>query len=386
MFLTPTYKPAYVYGGVIVVTSLLAEALAKNGHEVIVYTTNGNGVADLKVETGTEINVDGVKVFYFKRFTRGHSNISPAFWRKINSNVKNFDIVHLHSWWNPTIIIAAAICKMQGIRPILSPHGMLCEYILETNNKRIKQLLHYLFGKSLLQNTFLHVSSEMEWNESQKIVGGDWPGANIFNLVELKHSIPATIKTDNAPFVIGFLSRIDPKKRIDLLIKALSKVSYNYRLKIAGNGDCRYVRYLKNLSIEYGNSHKIDWVGWKDNLEKYEFYSSIDLFALLSFNENFGVVVIEALSVGTPVFLSSQVGLSDFVEQRSLGWIINENQTEKVVETLELIYKDRDKCFEIKSMAPSIIQKDFNSYLLTNEYLEFYSKVKGMSVEKCNSI
>ncbi len=43
LFVIPTYKPAYIYGGPIVVVSLLAESLVKYGHEVTVYTTTGNG-------------------------------------------------------------------------------------------------------------------------------------------------------------------------------------------------------------------------------------------------------------------------------------------------------------------------------------------------------
>lgn len=376
LFLTPTYKPAYVYGGVTVVTSLLAESLVKSGHDVTVFTTNGNGETELEIEADNELIVDGVKVFYFKRFSRGHSHLSPAFWKMIYLNANKFDIVHLHSWWNPPMVIAAAICKFRGVRPVLSPHGMLCEYILNTNNKRTKQLLHYVIGKYLLENTFLHVSSEMEWNESQEMIGGNWTGAIIPNLVESEYFEHTKIRNDNEPFVIGFLSRIDPKKRLDLLIQALSEVTFDYRLKIAGNGEDDYISYLKKLAVECGNADKIDWVGWKNKVQKYEFYSSIDLFALLSFNENFGVVVIEALSVGTPVFLSSEVGLSKYVVQNQLGWI-SEGSISKVIEKLESIYKDSEKRLQIQEKAPVDIKRDFNWRSLTNRYLEFYSNVNN---------
>lgn len=381
LFVTPTYKPAYIYGGVTVVTSLLAESLVKCGHEVTVYTTNGNGTTELKIKADQEVIADGVKVFYFKRFSRGHSHVSPAFWKMIYYNVKKFDIVHLHSWWNPPIMIAAAICKLRGVKPILSPHGMLCKYILNTNNRTIKKILHDLFGKWLLKNTFLHVSSEMEWNESQIFFKGNWPGAVIPNPVELK-SIPVQTREDNNLFVLGFLSRIDPKKRLDLLIKALSRVNFKYELRVAGDGDSDYITYLKRLSVEYGNAHKIHWVGWKEGMSKYEFYGSIDLFVLLSFNENFGVVVIEALTMGTPVLLSREVALSKFVEERSLGWIIDNSEVNHVVETLDRIFQNPVKRLEIKDKAPSIVEKDLNINSLMKEYVEFYFRVKDSALEQ----
>src|SRR6185503_9537557 len=123
LFVIPSYKPAYIYGGTVVVSGLLAESLAKQGHEVTVYTTTANGKTELNVETGKEIIVDGVKVFYFKRFTKDHSHISPGLWQKIFHTARRFDVVHLHSWWNPCIVIAAALCKLRGIKPVLSPHG-----------------------------------------------------------------------------------------------------------------------------------------------------------------------------------------------------------------------------------------------------------------------
>src|SRR5436190_12009760 len=340
LFIIPSYKPAYIYGGTVVVVSLLAESLVSEGHEVTVYTTTANGKNELKVEEGKEIIIDGVKVFYFKRITKDHSHISPTFWKKIFTSARHFDVVHLHSWWSPCMIVAAILCKLKGIKPILSPHGMFCNYVLNTNNKYKKQFLHF-FSRSSLRNTFLHTSTQMEWHESQAMVEGNWKGAILPNLVRL-NSEPPGERIKNTPFTIGFISRIDPKKGIDILIKALSKVSFDYKLKIAGAGEETYINYLKELSIKCGNADKIDWVGWKNNDEKFQFYNSIDVLALISLNENFAVVVIESLSVGTPVLLSKQVGLSKYVEENDLGWI-TPIEVNKVTSALEQLYRDKEK-------------------------------------------
>ena len=380
LFLAPTYKPAYVYGGVTVVTSLLAESLVKAGHEVTVYTTNGNGSTELDVNTGEEVLINGVKVFYFKRFSRGHSHLSPAFWAKIFTNARNFDVVHLHSWWNPAIVIAAVLCKLRGIRPVLSPHGMFCDYILYTNNKCTKQLLHFIAGKSLLRNSFLHVSSEMEWTESQLYLKEKWPGCVIPNLVESAFQEKRSNKGQEGALVIGFLSRIDPKKRLDLLICALGSVQFPFKLKIAGDGQQEYLQYLKVLSEEYGISDRVEWVGWQDNSQKYDFYRSLDIFALLSHNENFGVVVLEALSVGTPVLLSEEVGLSKYVREKQLGWVTGNSDLGQVMQTLELLADQTEQRLRIQQDAPRFIARDFNAKTLTDRYIEFYNSVYQKSM------
>jgi glycosyltransferase involved in cell wall biosynthesis len=373
LFVIPTYKPAYIYGGPIVVVSILAESLVKLGHEVTVYTTTGNGQSELEVEVGKEIVIDGVKVFYFKRLTKDHSHISPGFWNKIYRNVKNFDIVHLHSWWSPSIVLAAAICKFRGVKPILSPHGMFCDYVLYSKNKGKKRLLH-LASKTILANTYLHVSTKMEWNESQALMGNNWEGTIIPNLVILSDK-NSSGRISNKPFTIGFISRIDPKKGVDILIRALSKVNFEYKLKIAGSGEQKYISYLKDVAKDSGNADKIEWVGWKDNVQKFEFFSSIDLFALTSHNENFAVVVIEALSVGTPVFLSNNVGLSSYVEEKNMGWVTSIKDEEEVTTKLNELFTQKEKQEHIKNNSADVISKDYDIKYLTSQYAEYYSSI-----------
>jgi glycosyltransferase involved in cell wall biosynthesis len=368
LFIVPSYKPAYVYGGTIVVVTRLAEQLVLEGHEVSVYTTTANGKAELDVPPGKELNVDGVKVTYFKRITGDHTHVSPALWKHLYSNVKTFEVVHIHSWWNPLVLGAAWICKMKGVKPVFSPHGMLSTYIIETNNAGKKKFIHGLVGKGLLESSRLHVTAETEWEESIKIIP-HWQGNVIPNLVMLSEKIYS--RPANEIFTIGFLSRIDPKKGLDLLIKALAKVSFDYKLLIAGEGEDNYVSSLKKLAAESGNDQKLEWVGWKNGEEKFEFLSQLNLFALTSHNENFAVVVIESLSVGTPVLLSDRVGLYKYVLDRDMGWVTDIN-VENITQKLNQLYVERQKLEKINSDAPSRIKEEYNDSALAKEYIKLY--------------
>jgi glycosyltransferase involved in cell wall biosynthesis len=377
LFIIPTYKPAYYYGGTTVVVSLLAESLAAQGNEVTVYTTTANGKKELDVPMAQEVKLNGVSVYYFKRLTKDHTHIAPGFWMRIARTVDQFDQVHLHSWWSPSIVLAAAICKWKGVKPVLSPHGMFCDYVLGSGRKRSKKWIQVL-GRSLLKNSFLHVSTKMEWKESQRLLGQNWPGAIIPNLVILPEEQAEGLKPANEIFTIGFLSRIDPKKGVDLLIRALATVSFPYQLKIAGTGDDSYVRYLKQLSVECGNEECIEWVGWKGSQEKFSFFSSLDLFALTSRNENFAVVVVEALSVGTPVFLSDQVGLGAYVMDNKLGWTSSIEDLGQIREQLEKIYQAKQDRHQIALVAPGLIRKDFDPVSLCRQYKAFYQTIKSI--------
>jgi len=368
LFVVPYYKPAYVYGGPIVVISMLAERLVALGHDVTIYTTASNGKAELNVRKNEEVNVDGVKVYYFSKITGDNTYLSLKLWRHLNKTAANFDIIHIHTWWNFFVLGAALICRNKGIKPIISPHGMLSDYILYTRNAFAKRWVHKLLGKKLMQNSWLHVSTEMEWTESRRIIEG-WDGEIIPNLVKLpEKKYP---RPNNDIFTIGFLSRIDPKKGLDVLIKALSKVDFEYKLLIAGSGEESYINTLKGLARKCGNSDKLEWVGWKGGDGKFEYLGQLDLMALTSHSENFAIVVIESLAVGTPVFLSDQVGLFKYVAEKSYGWVTTMD-VDKVTTKLNRLYQEKAKFVEINAESPEQIAHEYQESHLAEQYLHLY--------------
>ena len=368
LFVVPSYKPAYIYGGPTVVIPLLAETLVRIGHAVTVYTTTANGRTELDVPVGEPVLVDGVRVIYFPRITGDHTHISPALWRHLSATVRSFDAVHLHSWWNLLVMGAAWVCQRRGVTPVLSPHGMFSTYILQANNSGKKKWLHRLVGQRLLRRTRLHVSTAMEWQESRAIIP-TWQGAIITNPVVLAQQAPP--RPPNDVFTIGFLSRVDPKKGLDILIKALGTVAFPYRLRVAGDGDPAYVQALKELAATVGNADKIEWVGWKKGEDKFAFLAGVDLFALTSHSENFAIVVIEALSVGTPVLLSDQVGLHPYVREHDYGWV-TALDVAAVGQRLTEIARSPEKAARITALAPPAIRAEYEDTRLAQQYVALY--------------
>lgn len=374
LYIIPTYKPSTRYGGTTEVASHLAESLQKKGHEVTVYTTNGNGPDNLDIPTGRPVTVDGVTVFFFRRYTGDHSHICPGLWLKVLLCARTFDVVHLHSWWSPSIVIAAGICKLIGIRPVLSPHGMFCDHVLRTNNRMKKKILHF-FSRPFLKNTWLHVSTEMEWQESQSFLRSSWPGITLPNPVRVSTPAEPGPRGSGQVFTIGFLSRIDPKKGLDLLIRALAAVSFDFRLKIAGSGPEPYLASLKQLAARCCIADRIEWVGPKYHGEKFRFLRDLDLFALTSRNENFAVVVIESLSAGTPVLVSREVGLAPYVRKNDLGWVTGIGDPGEIVSALERARAAADKRDRIRTAAPGIVSGDFDGEAIIDRYSRFYANL-----------
>lgn len=382
LFIVPSYKPAYIYGGPIVSVARLAESLVQIGHSVTVYTTTANGRTELDMPLKEPVMMDGVQVKFFKRITKDHTHVSPSLWKATWSTVDEYDAVHIHSWWNFLIMGASLICTMKGVRPVLSPRGMLCEYIFNSKNQLKKKVLHNVIGKYLLSKTYLHVTSQVEWNDCLRL-NDSWRGGLIHNIVDLPY-LPEKKEQSKTGgvFTISFLSRIDPKKGLDILLHALSGVNFNYRLRIAGSGEEAYVQKMKKIISNNGMEDKVEWVGWKGSQEKFAFFAESDLFALTSHNENFAVVVIESLSVGTPVLVSEHVGLAKYVQDKRLGWVTGIGSVEEVRTNLQQAYHSREDRHRIRGQAVEIIRQDFDEAKLATDYVDMYRNVNDIRIKR----
>ena len=131
------------------------------------------------------------------------------------------------------------------------------------------------------------------------------------------------------PSLIGkqiflFLGRLHPKKGVDLLIRGFADVVAQDRschLVLAGPVDRDYYRHLISIVRSLGLDSQVTWTGPLFGPIKWAAFRVADLFCLPSHQENFGVAVAEALSVGLPVCISSSVNISDLVAQAGAGLV-----------------------------------------------------------------
>lgn len=374
------YKPAYIYGGPTMSVSKLSEELANAGQDVTVLTTTANGKNELDVPKGQAQLVDGVKVYYFKRLTKDHTHFSPALLTFLHQTIKRAKretpnpelIVHIHAWWNLVSIFSCLVARLHGVKVILSPRGMLTSYSLSNRNSKFKDAIHFFLGKSLLKYCHIHATSDKE--KRDVLQTAEVRSVSIVpNFVRFPKVITHATEEHGVSYRLLFLSRIEEKKGLELLFEALSQVNIPYQLSIAGTGEISYVESLKALSIELNIHSKITWLGHVGNEHKFELLAQNDLMVLTSFNENFANVVIESLAMGTPVLVSEEVGLADYVLNNNLGWgvplTINDIKT-----SLEGSFSAIQTRNHIRKQGPLVIRHDFEENNLIKNYLALYQK------------
>ncbi len=367
-----SYKPAYIYGGPTMSVSALSEQLVKAGHEVCVYTTTANGTEELPVTANSAVVVDSVNVIYFTRIVKGHTHFSPKLLSTLRKNATSFDVVHIHTWWNLVSVLSCIIALAKGVKVVVSPRGTLSKYSFAHKSGFIKQLFHQTIGKSQLRKCAIHTTSESELQELTDLIKPKQI-FNIGNFINLPSFNPTTKSISTDYIKLLFLSRIDEKKGLNILINALALVSIPWTLSIAGNGDEEYIERLKQIAITKKIDQNIFWLGFRQ-ADKFEIYQQHDLFILPSHNENFGNVVIESLSMGTPVLLSKYVGLADYVSRENLGWTFDLDEI-SLKNTIEAAIEDKTKRDTIQKNAPTLIRSHFSDEVLLDRYEAMYRKI-----------
>ena len=351
--------------------SKLSEEIAKAGNTVEVFTTTANGAGEVVVTPNIRTNVDGVTVTYFKRITGDHTHFSPALLKRLWKEVRGYDVVHIHAWWNLVSVLSCWIALRRGVPVIVSPRGTLSAYSFTNKNDLPKKIVHNLLGKSLLKRSTIHVTSDREKEAMETLV----KPKHIFNIPNF---IALPDKTSNAPVVTDdhlkliFLSRIEEKKGLEILFDALAKVTIPYHLTIAGDGDVMYVEGLKLLAEKNGISARIRWVGFQTE-NKFSLLQQHHLMVLPSYDENFGNVVIESLSVGTGVLISNNVGLAAYVEQNNFGWVCV-NYPEAFAAVINQLNKENARLKSTREKAPGKIRADFDEKKLVDQYINMYNQ------------
>jgi glycosyltransferase involved in cell wall biosynthesis len=318
----PHYYPAVRYGGPIRSVHGLAAASASLGHDVHVYTTNvdGPGVSDAPV--GVPVDRDGVKVWYFPASTGRRIYRSAAMNRALDATVAGFDLVHIHYIWAWPTVAAAAAARKHGVPYVLSPRGMLVADLIRRKSMLAKRLWLTLFARRDVERAAaIHVTSAAE-AESLRALGLALPRIAI---VENGIEAPAALASaaddagSDAPYIL-FLGRISWKKGLDRLLRALPFVE-GADLKIAGYDENGCSAELKRLAGDLGIEDRVEFVGPAEDNAKWELLRRARCFVLSSYNENFGMAVLEAMAAGCPVVVSEEVGLAEVVRESGSGLV-----------------------------------------------------------------
>lgn len=304
---TPYYPPAFRGGGPIRTLDALVHAAPDWANPLVVASDRDLGVDHpLKVRRNSWTTRNGVSCYYVsaERLLRLISLWTSI--HKVRPAVLYFNSLFSPRFTAaPLLLHAAGWCR--GADVLLAPRGELSPGALSLG-KRKKQLAIALLRRLRISRKVVWHASTAEESAHIAAAFGDSARVLIRENETLLPSCPIAPSGIRCGVLrIVFLSRISPKKGLDILIEALRMAQHDVILDVFGSSDdVHYEQHCRRLASLVSPGVVVLFHGEVPNSEVRALLHDYDLFALPTAGENFGHVIVEALSASCPVMCTDQ--------------------------------------------------------------------------------
>lgn len=328
-----------IYGGPSQMVLGFSKALAEEGAHVTILTTDANGdsgQAPLDVPLAHPVRQEGYTIRYFRcaPWRRYKFSIGLLLW--LIRHARHFDVAHIHALFSPVSSLAAAIARCQSLPYLLRPLGTLDPADLK-KKRQLKQLYVSLLERpNLARAAAIHFTSDQEALISERfgvkttdlvlplgVAAGSIEPPNFSILKDL--GIPKAVLNSATPMLL-YMSRIDPKKGLDLLVPALERlfadgIAFHFVLAGSNPQDPGYEQQIGDRLKSSTIAHHVTITGFVQGDAKTALLHGADVFVLPSYYENFGIAVAEAMAAGVPVVISDQVHIHPDIQTGNAGWV-----------------------------------------------------------------
>ena len=345
LHVVPSFAPCFAHGGVVNASYQIAKKQVEDGHDVTVYTTDSCNER-LRFEDNYNVDVDGIKVFYFKNLSNNIKNkltidtpVSAI--SHIRRTIADFDIIQIHEHRHSLAIATHRYAKKNHIPYVMQAHGSVLPFF---QKEKLKDIFDRLWGFDILHDASrVFALTEVEKEQYLKMgVAEDRIeivplGINLDEYANLpetgnfksRHGIDAEDR------VILFLGRIHEIKGLDLLVNAFDKIrNDNVKLAIVG-GDSGFKDTLDEMIEERDLQDKVIFPGVLTGRDKIEALVDCDVFVMPSRYESFTTSGLEAMACGKPLVLTRNNHIHTWVKD-NVGLVcdFDEDDLSNCIETL----------------------------------------------------
>lgn len=335
---------------------------------------------------------------------RGPWSYSPLLLPWLVKNICLFDIIIVHGLWVYCGHAVKKAFRSDSVRKQLKekeakgsttklfvmPHGMLDPYFQRAQGRKLKAIRNVVYW-AIIEGDVINSADGLLFTCEEEMILARQP----FNPYRPKRELVVGLGVEEppaftsamrdslmhkAPDVGGaefllFLSRIHPKKGVDLLIKAFNKVKSTLggsKLVIAGPGlESAYGAEMKKLA-DAGNETPsfISFPGMLSGDSKWGAFYCSEAFVLPSHQENFGIAVVEALACGKPVLISNQVNIWREIVETGSGIVAEDTEEGSITLLSKWSKLSRDEKITMGRCARKLFETNFAVIPAANRLLD----------------
>lgn len=226
-------------------------------------------------------------------------------------------VVHLHGIWAAPQYLAARVAGKLGAPFLVSAHGMLEPWLWTQQGWKVrvkKELYWKLFAHPAYASArVIHAITPMERDHLRALI----PSSRIEvipNAIDLEE-YPETAEADGRERLILFVGRIEPKKGVDILLRAFAaaRLDREWRVVIIGPvWSPSYQLELERIVAQAGLQERVSFLGPVFGKTKLDWIKKAWVLAVPSHSEVIGLVNLEAAACRTPTITTHETGLHDW--------------------------------------------------------------------------
>jgi glycosyltransferase involved in cell wall biosynthesis len=261
----------------------------------------------------------------------------PSMLWRFSRLVREADFVTLHSLYSFPVLAGYLLARFHRKPYGIYPHGVLAPFQRKVSARK-KRVYNRVFANRILQNaSVIFFSAEGEREEtvalklrSPSVIVPDGFDPREFAVLPERGAFRRRFFHGHEGPLVLFLARLNAKKGLDLLVKAMRVVIAerpDVRLAIVGPPDpvsfnnevFRWVRenQIESQTVLTGAAYKA---------MRLEAFADADVYVLPSHAENFGFSVFEAMACGLPVVVSDTLNFAAEFDRGGAGLVLPRTQ------------------------------------------------------------
>jgi glycosyltransferase involved in cell wall biosynthesis len=198
----------------------------------------------------------------------------------------------------------------------------------------------------------------------------------VYNGVDLSPDLSGTIPEKYSEtfqpdeLQIVYLGRLDVKKGVELLIRAVASVSPHLKVRCHFFGDGYQKERFERLASDNNVSERIHFWGYSPDVRKW--LHKFDVLVLPSFTEGMGIAILEAMAAGLPVIATNIGGIPEAVIDGETGYLVEPGDLNALAKRLEDLYRHKDKRVALGLAGKERVNHVFNLEFQIPKIIENY--------------
>jgi glycosyltransferase involved in cell wall biosynthesis len=297
------------------------------------------------------------------------------------------DIIHAHNGRMTLIAVLAA--KLLGCKVVASQHFLEPAHVSSTGlSGKVKRALHQWVGRQLDFRICVSQAALTSMQKRRDIIAKTESAYSVIHngidISKVRRSVTKTsleVRSElgirSSSKLITCAARLEPEKNIEVLLDAFkiaTDAGIDAHLVIAGDGSLRVP--LEQRIIDRDLSHLVNLVGFRPDV--HSIMQASDAFVLPAANEPFGLVLLEAMCLGTPSLAAQSGGPLEIIEDGLNGYLFMPNDAVNLAEHIVRVLTEPVQTRIVSDLGQESVLKKFSSSVMASATIRAYAATLGL--------